>query len=159
MRIPVHYWRHAIASLTHQLVYRLAPTATMLVAIGIAAFLLTGYTPQLNATSMQDMDHPAIEWLKFRVPPQQQDLFLQKDAEIWTPVLSDSPGFTGKEVWQNSNHADEVILVIHWSSREEWKAIPQDLLEQTNQRFNEAVGADYPLVEAKEFRPVTEPLS
>lgn len=104
----------------------------------------------------QSMDHPAIEWLKFQVPPDAQADFIQKDAEIWNPVLSSSPAYLGKEVWTNPNQADDVIFVIYWSSRIQWKAIPQDLLERTTQRFNEAVGRDYPLAEAREFQPVSE---
>ncbi len=128
-------------------------------AIVLAACVLLWQPSPLNATPLQTMDHPAVEWLKFRVPPQEQAFFLQKDDEIWTPVLASSPGFVGKEAWQHPYHADEVILVIRWTSRDDWKAIPEDLLDQTTQRFNEAVGADYPLLEATEFRPIAESMS
>lgn len=104
------------------------------------------------------MDTPAVEWLKFQVPPSEQAHFIEQDEQIWTPLLSRSPGFLKKEFWTDPNDPTAVIIVIHWASRAQWKAIPQTLVEQTTQQFNQAVGADYPLVEAREYRPVTSAL-
>ncbi|MBD1851789.1 TIGR03792 family protein [Leptolyngbya sp. FACHB-711] len=82
-----------------------------------------------------------IEWLKFRVMPELREKFVQKDDEIWTAILSQYPGFLRKEVWISPDQLDEVIAVIHWESMEAWKSVPADVLEQTDTRFAEAMGA------------------
>jgi uncharacterized protein (TIGR03792 family) len=82
-----------------------------------------------------------IEWLKFRVTPELREKFVQKDDEIWTATLSQYPGFLSKEVWISPDQLDEVITIIHWESMEAWKSVPQDVLEATDARFNQAMGA------------------
>lgn len=86
---------------------------------------------------------PAVEWLKFQVPLQQQARFIEQDAAIWTPVLSSYPGFQSKEIWLNPDRPDELVIVTHWESMEQWQAIPQDVLDRTTQRFHEAMGTEY----------------
>ncbi len=92
-----------------------------------------------------------IEWLKFRVDAAQRDRYLTIDNEIWTPALAEYPGFLDKTTWLDPNHDDEVIFVITWATREQWKAIPEDDLESINQRFDQALGIDYEMLESQEF--------
>ncbi|ESA38404.1 cyanobacterial tigr03792 family [Leptolyngbya sp. Heron Island J] len=92
-----------------------------------------------------------IEWLKFRVEPAQRDRYLAVDDEIWTSALESYPGFLDKTTWLDPNHDDEVIFVIAWATREQWKAIPEADLEQINQRFDAALGFDYEMLESREF--------
>ena len=50
-----------------------------------------------------------IEWLKFKVPEKLRETFIQKEAEIWTPVVMNYPGFVSKEIWinpQRNNRTD-----------------------------------------------------
>lgn len=93
-----------------------------------------------------------IEWLKFQVDLARREEFIQKDGEIWTPLLAKSPGFLGKEIWINPDSPMEVICVIHWASREQWKSVPQKLLDETEQRFAEAMDNSYQMVECKEYQ-------
>jgi len=94
-----------------------------------------------------------IEWLKFTVSPDQREKFIRKDEEIWTASLQKSPGFLGKEVWINPNTPSEVIFVIHWATREAWKAIPVSELENTERQFAKAFGEHtYKLIEAGEYQ-------
>lgn len=93
-----------------------------------------------------------IEWLKFTVTPEQREQFVQKDAEIWTPVLASYPGFLNKEVWISPDRLDEVVLVIRWESLEQWQAVPVDVLEQTEARFAAAVEGTYEMVEATKYQ-------
>ena len=86
---------------------------------------------------------PAVEWLKFQVPSEQQARFIEQDAAIWTPVLSSYPGFQSKEIWSNPTRPDELVIVTHWASSEQWQAIPRDVLDRTRQRFDQAMGAEY----------------
>lgn len=93
-----------------------------------------------------------VEWLKFRVPSENRERFIQIDDQIWSAALSGYDGYLGKAVWFDPNAPDAVILVIQWASREQWKSIPTDALEEVEQRFDEAVEFDYEMVESKEFQ-------
>ena len=93
---------------------------------------------------LSSTETPAVEWLKFQVPSQQQTRFIEKDTAIWTPVLSSYPGFQSKEIWANPDRPDELVIVTHWASREQWQAIPRDVLDRTAQQFNKAMGSEYP---------------
>ena len=93
-----------------------------------------------------------IEWLKFQVASEFREVFIQTDAAIWTTALESYPGFLGKMVWTNPDNPSEIVLVIHWASREEWKAIPQADLEQIDQEFDQAIEFDYEWLESKEYQ-------
>ncbi|MBF2019052.1 MAG: TIGR03792 family protein [Hydrococcus sp. C42_A2020_068] len=94
-----------------------------------------------------------IEWLKFRVSPQSREKFIQKDEEIWTATLAKYPGFLGKEVWINPSAPEEIVLVARWQTREEWKAIPQKDLDETERQFAQAMGEGrYQMIETGEYQ-------
>ena len=94
-----------------------------------------------------------IEWLRMRVTPELRETFVQKDNEIWTPVLAKYPGFLGKQVWLNPKQPDEVVLVIQWESRAAWDAVSPRELETTEEKFAQAIGkGNYELVESKEYQ-------
>jgi uncharacterized protein (TIGR03792 family) len=93
-----------------------------------------------------------IELLKVKIPPAQREKYIHKDAEIWTTALAQYPGFLGKEVWINPNDPTEVILVIRWATREQWKAIPQQDLEAIAQKFNQTLGFPQQIVESFEYQ-------
>ncbi|PZV11502.1 MAG: TIGR03792 family protein [Leptolyngbya sp.] len=93
-----------------------------------------------------------IEWLKVQVAEELREVFIQKDEEIWTAALAKHSGFLGKEVWINPQDPQEVTLVIHWETREAWKAIPQDYLDATEKQFNQAFEQNtYKIIEAAEY--------
>jgi uncharacterized protein (TIGR03792 family) len=93
-----------------------------------------------------------IEWLKFHVPPTLQIHFLEQDLAHWTQALSTQPGFVSKEVWLNPVQTDEIMLVIRWRTRQQWKAICPNFLAQIEANFCQAVGADnYCMVEVGEY--------
>ncbi|MBD2344405.1 TIGR03792 family protein [Anabaena subtropica] len=100
-----------------------------------------------------------IEFLKFRVDPSWRETFIQKDAEIWTTALAKYPGFLGKEVWINPNDPTELVLIIHWKTKEQWKAIPVVDLQAIEQKFSQAVSNSYELVESGEYQVRKFPFS
>ncbi|MFG6098339.1 TIGR03792 family protein [Leptothoe sp. ISB3NOV94-8A] len=108
-------------------------------------------TPVHAEATLNPQPSMVIEWLKFRVEPAQRGRYLEIDEEIWTTALESYPGFLDKTTWLDPNHDDEVIFVIAWATREQWKSIPEEELEQINQRFDAALGIDYDLMESKEF--------
>jgi uncharacterized protein (TIGR03792 family) len=92
-----------------------------------------------------------IELLKFKVAANMREIFIQKDEEIWTTALANYPGFLAKEVWLNPDDSTEIICVIRWATREQWKAISLNELASVELKFAAAVGDSYKLVEATEF--------
>ena len=94
-----------------------------------------------------------IEWLKFRVSHQLREKFILKDAEIWTSMLASYPGFLGKEVWINPESPEEIVFVIRWETRQQWKSIPQAALDKTEQQFAQQMGKDeYQMIETFEYQ-------
>ncbi|MCF2149975.1 TIGR03792 family protein [Desmonostoc muscorum LEGE 12446] len=93
-----------------------------------------------------------IELLKFKVAPDFQENFIQKDAEIWTTALAEYPGFLGKEVWLNPNDASEVIFIIRWETFEHLDGIPEQELEAIEAKFVQALGKFYPIVESANYQ-------
>lgn len=87
-----------------------------------------------------------------RVSPERRETFIQKDAEIWTPMLARCPGFISKEVWIEPETPTEVILIIRWTSREQWKAIPQEQLDKTQQQFEQEFGNDSQMIQTSEYQ-------
>ncbi|MBD2294353.1 TIGR03792 family protein [Anabaena sphaerica FACHB-251] len=93
-----------------------------------------------------------IEFLKFKMPAELRETFIQKDEEIWTTVLSKYPGFLGKEVWISPDDLTEVVIVVHWQNREQWKAISETELEAIAQKFDQYLGFSYEMSEASEYQ-------
>ena len=94
-----------------------------------------------------------IEWLGFQVRPELREKFITEDEKIWTPVLADADGFLGKEIWIDPGSEDRVYLVIRWQTREQWKAVPLDLLVETEAKFMSVMGKDnYQMLESKEYQ-------
>ena len=45
---------------------------------------------------LQGENNMVIEWLRFKVPPEKWEAFIQRDEEVWTAGLKNIPGFLGK---------------------------------------------------------------
>ena len=93
-----------------------------------------------------------IELLRVKVAPKKRERYVQKDAEIWTQALASFPGFLGKEVWISPNDPTEVILVIRWATREQWKAIPTKRFDEIEQKFAQQMGNTYQTIESSEYQ-------
>lgn len=99
-----------------------------------------------------------IELLKFKVAPELRERYIQQDAEIWTTALAKYPGFLGKEVWINHQDPTELILIIRWATREQWKSIRQEELQSIEAKFAQAMGEAYPVIESAEYQVRKFPL-
>lgn len=94
-----------------------------------------------------------IEWLKIKVVAELREKYIQQDEAIWTAALSQYPGFLAKQVWLSPRHEDEVVLVIHWASKEAWKEIPESILQATEEKFKAALGeGTYRIIEEGEYQ-------
>jgi uncharacterized protein (TIGR03792 family) len=93
-----------------------------------------------------------IEWLEFRVPSDDKDIFLKHDQAIWTRALAGYKGFLGKEILSSPNDHSLIIFMIRWQTRALWKAIPSHELALIDSQFNEAMGdISYEILESKEY--------
>lgn len=88
-----------------------------------------------------------IEWLKFQVPPELWEAFIQRDEEVWTAGLQKFPGFLGKEVWIEPEQ-NEVVLVIRWQTQEDWDAFPSEEGERLDQAMGEL---RMPIIESRRY--------
>ncbi|MBE9169370.1 TIGR03792 family protein [Pleurocapsales cyanobacterium LEGE 06147] len=94
-----------------------------------------------------------IEWLEFKVDPESREKFIQKDNEVWTALLVTYPGFIGKEIWLDPTALDQVTMVIRWQTRQQWKSVPQEILEETERKFARAMGVTpYEMIETREYQ-------
>ncbi len=100
-----------------------------------------------------------IEQLTFRVPAALRPRYLALDAEIWTATLAAQPGFLGKEVWVEADDPDSLHLIIRWQSRAQWKAVPTDLLADTDRRFAAALGQQVPVLRCLDQEVLSPPYS
>ncbi|MDB9511719.1 TIGR03792 family protein [Kamptonema animale CS-326] len=89
-----------------------------------------------------------IEWLKFRVPAEKCEAFIQRDEEVWTAGLRSFPGFLGKETWVDPER-NEVVFMIRWETREQWKSIPQNKIDEIDQLMGDL---QMPIVEFREYQ-------
>ncbi|MEO0485927.1 MAG: TIGR03792 family protein [Pseudomonadota bacterium] len=87
-----------------------------------------------------------IEHLTVSIPAGTHTAFLAHDAAIWTATLAAQPGFAGKETWLQADDPTRVHLIIRWDTREQWKAIPQALLAQTDAAMAAAFGRPVPVL-------------
>ena len=94
-----------------------------------------------------------IEWLVFKIAAGAREKFIEQDQEIWSPLLAKYPGFLSKEIWLDPEKSDRLTIVIRWQTRQEWKAVPTDILEATEEKFAKAMGKDsYEMIEASEYQ-------
>ncbi len=96
-----------------------------------------------------------IELLKVEVAAEYREKYLHLDWEIWTNAIAQFPGFINKEVWLNPKEPTEVILIIRWRSRQEWKSISIQLLEEIELQFALKMGSiSHKIVESAEYQVV-----
>ena len=89
-----------------------------------------------------------IEWLRFKVPHEKWEEFIQRDEEVWTAGLRSFRGFLGKETWVDPVE-NEVVMLIRWETRELWKSVPQSLIDELDAKMGEL---QMPIAESREYQ-------
>jgi uncharacterized protein (TIGR03792 family) len=89
-----------------------------------------------------------IEWLKFKVPPEKWEAFIQRDEEVWTAGLKNFPGYLGKEIWVDSVE-NEVVMLIRWETREQWKSVLQSTIDELDRQMGDLQIA---IAESREYQ-------
>ena len=102
-----------------------------------------------------------VEQLRVQVPSQDRQVWLKAELSSWEPWLAKQKGFIGRELFWDPQ-SEEATLLIRWSSREAWKAIPQQEVEAVQERFEQLArestgqktGNPFPLVFEGELLPL-----
>lgn len=99
--------------------------------------LLGDATALLRSTGDGDCVVAVVEHLRLRVPKGGREAWLRAELETWDPWLREKKGFVEREVlWDRT--LEEGVLLIHWSSHEDWKAIPEQEVAEIQERFEAA---------------------
>ena len=106
------------------------------IALSLAAMVLLLFT----AVSPVMASDPVVELLRLEVPREQRPLWLAAEARTWQPWLERQDGFLGRDLYWDPLH-EEGVLLIRWQSREQWKSITTDAVEQVQRRFDAEVCA------------------
>ena len=105
-------------------------------------------------------DVAVVEHLRIQVPSQGRQAWLEAERGSWEPWLAGQDGFIGRDLlWDPET--EEGTLLIRWSSREAWKAIPEREVEAVQERFEQLArqatgqkeGNPFPLVFEGELLP------
>lgn len=89
-----------------------------------------------------------IEFLTFRVAPDELDEWLAVEEQHWSRFLERQDGFVKKEMWRTVDEPVSVHAVIWWESMAQWQAVPQAELDAvvasmgTYERHAECVAFD-----------------
>lgn len=118
--------------------------------------------PSLAGCSDRELgvDAAVIEHLRIKVPDQERKAWLSAEQGSWEPWLAKQKGFLGRDLYWDPS-TQEGVLLIRWSSRKVWKAIPGRDVEAVQERFErlarQATGQDqgnpFPLVYEGELLP------
>ena len=81
-------------------------------------------------------DVAVIEHLRLSVPEQGREAWLEAERGSWEPWLAQQLGFLGRHLlWDPA--PEEGTLLIRWSSRQAWKAIPSEQVAEVQDRFEQ----------------------
>jgi uncharacterized protein (TIGR03792 family) len=87
-------------------------------------------------TALAVGDGVVVEHLRVQVPEGAEQAWLEAERGSWEPWLARQPGFLDRQIlWDPERH--EATLLIHWRSRELWKAIPAKEIQAVQQHFEQ----------------------
>lgn len=78
-----------------------------------------------------------VEWLTFRVSPAEREVWLAREEEVWSRFLECCAGFVRKQMWIEEDEPDEIHAVIWWESRDLWKRISPEQVDEVDRRMGD----------------------
>lgn len=122
------------------LMQRLHALLIKLSAIALVVLVLVGQSADVRFAAFADpngeYDVAVIEHLRVSVPAHGREAWMEAERGSWEPWLAQQNGFLGRDLlWDPET--EEGTLLIRWSSRENWKAIPSEEVEQVQIRFEQ----------------------
>ncbi len=123
----------------------------------IAGFCCFGIFTSWISPVAASQDATVIEWLQFAVPEDEQAVFIKKEVEIWEPINRRSPEYLGKDIWQDSQNPDHLVMLNRWSGENHKQTITSEMIQQAEAQFEKAVGKSYPIIDSKTFYHLSAP--
>ena len=122
------------------LMQRFQPLMIRVATLLCVGLLLMGQSADVRFAAFADpeggYDVAVIEHLRISVPAQGREAWLEAERGSWEPWLAQQTGFLGRELlWDPET--EEGTLLIRWSSRQAWKAIPSEQVADVQNRFEE----------------------
>ena len=119
-----------------------------LICVGL---VLMGQTADVRFAAFADpeggYDVAVIEHLRISVPEQGRQAWLEAERGSWEPWLAQQTGFLGRDLlWDPET--EEGTLLIRWSSRQAWKAIPSEEVDEVQARFEQLARKEMALSQA-----------
>ncbi|MCW1970662.1 MAG: TIGR03792 family protein [Anaerolineae bacterium] len=83
-----------------------------------------------------------IELLKFSIPTDECDLFVQRNEAVWAKGLREHTGFIKHEVWRDCSSPTDIYIAIDWATYEDWKSFPLEKIKWLDAQM----GGNWPAV-------------
>ncbi|WP_254945356.1 TIGR03792 family protein [Cyanobium sp. AMD-g] len=116
----------------------------LLACFGLMLLMLTGrpvrasaLSPPLVSPGWSETPTAVVEQLRVKVPAGARKAWLQAEQETWGPWLRRQEGFLGRDLLWDAER-EEGLLLIRWSSRRQWLAIPVSEIEAVQDQFEAA---------------------
>ena len=130
----------------------------------IILFFAANSSEAINYSFMEkshlESNESIIELISVSVPTSLKQDWLKVEKDTWGSWLESKEGFLGRQLfWNKAN--EEGIIFITWSSRQKWKAIPIEELDDMQCRFENVArnvtgqenGNPFPLNSVVEWLP------
>jgi uncharacterized protein (TIGR03792 family) len=122
------------------LMQRFQPLMIRVATLLCVGLVLMGQSADVRFAAFADPDGgydvAVIEHLRISVPAQGRDAWLEAERGSWEPWLAQQSGFLGRDLlWDPET--EEGTLLIRWSSRQAWKAIPSEQVAEVQNRFEQ----------------------
>ena len=127
-------------ALMQSLLQRFQSLMIRVAALICVAFVLMGQSADVRFAAFADPDGgydvAVIEHLRISVPARGREAWMEAERGSWEPWLAQQTGFLGRDLlWDPET--EEGTLLIRWSSREAWKAIPREQVAEVQERFEQ----------------------
>lgn len=122
------------------LMQRFQPLMIRVATLLCVGLVLMGQSADVRFAAFADpeggYDVAVIEHLRISVPAEGRDAWLEAERGSWEPWLAQQSGFLGRDLlWDPET--EEGTLLIRWSSRQAWKAIPSEQVAEVQNRFEQ----------------------
>ena len=101
-------------------------------------FFLSNTQAALASSSfpLNPSNQTIVEFLRLHVPNQDRNAWLVAEQKSWEPWLKKQKGFLGRQLFWDPER-EEALLLISWSSRSDWKMIPNKEIDYVQNAFEE----------------------